>query len=83
MSDEIVTSKIELLEEQIANIERSGFYTEQEINKLTYPLVIELSTLRLALPYKKASLNLNDFTSKCIEIEVNNPEIINQNNSEE
>ena len=45
MSDNLLKSKIELLEEQIANLERSGFFTEKEIDRLSAPLKVELETL--------------------------------------
>lgn len=41
-----INEKIELLEEQISNYERSGFFTELEINKFTAPLYMELETLK-------------------------------------
>ncbi|WP_134344441.1 hypothetical protein [Flavobacterium psychrophilum] len=78
MSDEIIKSKIELLEEQISNIERSGFYTEQQINKLTCPLVMELTTLRLSLTFSESAFSVKNFTTKTSEIVVNNPEIITE-----
>ncbi|SNB43044.1 conserved hypothetical protein [Flavobacterium psychrophilum] len=78
MSDEIIKSKIELLEEQISNIERSGFYTEQQINKLTCPLVMELTTLRLSLTFSESAFSVKNFTTKMSEIVVNNPEIITE-----
>lgn len=46
MSNETLTSKIELLQDQIENIERSGFFTEIEINTKTAPLRMELSRLK-------------------------------------
>lgn len=44
--DPILLSKIELLEEQIENIERSGFFTEKEIDRASYSLREELESLR-------------------------------------
>lgn len=40
-----VNSKIELLQEQIENYERSGFFTESEANSLSEPVKNELRTL--------------------------------------
>ncbi|MEN9909096.1 MAG: hypothetical protein RLZZ540_2245 [Bacteroidota bacterium] len=42
---EEVNSKIELLQEQIDNYERSGFYTESDMNSLSEPVKNELRTL--------------------------------------
>lgn len=49
MSNEILASKIDLLQEQIDNIEKSGFYTEKQIDKLVYPLCKELDSLKKQL----------------------------------
>jgi len=46
MSNDIIHSKIELLEEQIENIERSGYFTESEIDKQIFPLREELESLK-------------------------------------
>lgn len=46
MSNDIIHSKIELLEEQIENFERSGYFTESEINRFSAPLREELETLK-------------------------------------
>jgi hypothetical protein len=50
MSNDILHSKIELLEEQIENIERSGRFTEKEIDKLVAPLREELASLKKQIP---------------------------------
>ncbi len=49
MSNDIIHSKIELLEEQIENTERSGYFTESEIDRLSFPLREELETLKKQL----------------------------------
>lgn len=46
MSTEIIHSKIELLEEQIENFERSGYFTESEIDRFSVPLREELESLK-------------------------------------
>lgn len=46
MSNDIIYSKIELLEEQIENFERSGYFTEKEIDRLSYPIRSELAILK-------------------------------------
>jgi len=46
MSNDIIHSKIELLEEQIENFERSGYFTEKEIDRLSAPLRSELAILK-------------------------------------
>lgn len=38
MSNDILMSKIELLQEQIDNLERSGFFTEKEMDRATISL---------------------------------------------
>jgi single-stranded DNA-specific DHH superfamily exonuclease len=40
-----ISEKIELLQEQINNIEKSGFFTETDMDRLTRPLQIELEIL--------------------------------------
>jgi hypothetical protein len=46
MSNETLISKIELLQEQIDNLEKSGFFTEKEMDKLSSPLRLELNLLQ-------------------------------------
>lgn len=46
---EIIQSKIDLLNDQIENLERSGFFTELEIQVMSKPILIELKGLELAL----------------------------------
>lgn len=50
MSDELLQSKTELLQDQIESIERSGFFTEKEIDRMTSPLREELKSLQKQLP---------------------------------
>lgn len=45
MSENIIESKKELLQEQIENLEKSGFFTEKEMDRLTNPLRKELEDL--------------------------------------
>jgi hypothetical protein len=40
-----IKDRIDLLQEQIEDIEKSGFYTEKEINQMVKPLNIELQEL--------------------------------------
>lgn len=42
MSNENLESKIELLQDQIENLERSGFFTEAEIDRAVLSLKIEM-----------------------------------------
>lgn len=53
MSDNLLNSKIELLEEQIENIERSGFFTESEIDRTSKSLRAELVRLKNALAHSQ------------------------------
>ncbi|MBC7847226.1 MAG: hypothetical protein H7Y10_12115 [Flavobacterium sp.] len=50
MSNDIIHSKIELLEDQIENIERSGHFTEKEIDRLAAPMRSELAILKAHIP---------------------------------
>lgn len=43
---DLIIPKIELLELQIENVERSGFYTEQQIDSLVLPLKENLESLK-------------------------------------
>lgn len=73
MSENLLKSKIELLEEQIANLEQSGFFTEKEIDKLSAPLRLELETLQNSELY----VNLKkvwDSSSKCKKVMSDLPE---------
>lgn len=47
MSNDTIDSRIELLQEQIESIERSGHFTEKEIDSKAAPLRMELSTLKM------------------------------------
>lgn len=38
MSQDIIQSKIDLIQEQIDNLERSGFFTEKEMDRATVSL---------------------------------------------
>lgn len=51
MTAELLTSKIELLEEQIENLERSGFFTESEIDRAVVSLRSELEMYKMHLSY--------------------------------
>jgi hypothetical protein len=43
--------KIDLLQDQIDNLEKSGFFTESEMDRLTHPLRIERDALTNKLFY--------------------------------
>jgi hypothetical protein len=49
MLDDLLKSKIELLQEQIDNLEKSGFFTEKEMDKLSFPLKMEQTALQIQL----------------------------------
>jgi hypothetical protein len=81
MLDETLISKIELLQEQIDNLEKSGFFTEKEMDKLSSPLRTELNlfqTQKTALEYKMlgetqrilglSATDLSDFGKKLREV---------------
>jgi hypothetical protein len=46
MSNDTITPQIELLQEQIESIERSGHFTEKEIDSKVAPLRMELAILQ-------------------------------------
>jgi hypothetical protein len=41
-----LNEKIALIEEQIENLERSGYFTEKEMDRLSFPLRDELEALK-------------------------------------
>ena len=43
--DELINSKIDLLEAQIENLERSGYFTEMEMDRLSAPMKAEKEVL--------------------------------------
>lgn len=49
MSNDTIQSKIDLLQEQIENVERSGFFTEKEIDRAVYSLKDEKENLERQL----------------------------------
>lgn len=49
MSNDTITQRIDLLQEQIDNLEKSGFFTEKEMDKLAFPLRQELASLKKQL----------------------------------
>ena len=55
---EIIQSKIDLINDQIENLERSGFFTELEIQVMSKPILIELKGLELALSNEMRLINL-------------------------
>lgn len=52
MLDEKLQSKIDLLQEQIDNLEKSGHYTDAEIQIQTKPLRVELNLIKDSLSYE-------------------------------
>lgn len=56
MSNDTIAQRIDLLQEQIDNLEKSGFFTEKEMDKLAWPLRDELEGLKKQL----AISNLNE-----------------------
>jgi hypothetical protein len=49
MSNHPIASKIDLIQEQIDNLEKSGFFTEKEMDKFSFPLRQELISLKKQL----------------------------------
>lgn len=55
MSNDTLASRIDLLQEQIHNLEKSGHFTEKEIDNQSYPLRLELSSLKLQFLASRAN----------------------------
>jgi hypothetical protein len=68
MSDDLLKSKIDLLQEQIDSIEKSGFYTEKEIDSKVYPYRIELEILKYQLSFSKLSKSIHKYEINLIQI---------------
>lgn len=56
MLDDKLQSKIDLLQEQIDNLEKSGHYTDAEILTQTKPLRLELNLIKDSLSYEFLSI---------------------------
>jgi len=68
MSNDTLTPRIELLQEQIESIERSGHFTEKDMDSLASPLRMELSTLKMlqstrefAVTHEKFGMTLESY----------------------
>lgn len=60
MSSKTLLPQIALLQEQIHNFEKSGFFTDKEIESKTMPLRIELASLKMQQEF----LNISESVSK-------------------
>ena len=82
-----ITPRIELLQEQIDTIERSGHYTEKEIDAKVKPLKIELSYLIASTHVSNLAISLENLATAMdgfyFDKEVIEPEIINPNSDNE
>lgn len=61
MSNKTLLPQIALLQEQINNFEKSGFFTEKEIDSKTFPLRIELASLKMQQSFLEASESMCRF----------------------
>ena len=61
MLNDTLTPRIELLQEQIESIERSGHFTEKEIDSKAAPLRMELSTLNMQLATKEMAVSFEKY----------------------
>jgi hypothetical protein len=68
-----IPEKIELIQDQITNLEKSGFYTEADMDRLTKPLRLELSELISAFQTKTAA----NYSGKSLTICSGIPALIN------
>lgn len=69
MSDDLLKSKIELLEEQIENIEKSGFYTEKEMDSKVAPFRMELAVLKQTLAISQFSKSIHKYRFSFLEFQ--------------
>ena len=83
MSDELLSHKINLIQDQIDNLERSGFFTEKEMDNASRSLRVELETYKLSKAFsdfKKALTSANESFStmhhKANKITVKEPQPI-------
>ena len=60
MSSKTLLPQIALLQEQIHNFEKSGFFTDKEIESKTIPLRLELATLKMQQEF----LNISESVCK-------------------
>lgn len=61
MSLDTITPRIELLQEQIDNLEKSGHFTEREIDGKTAPLRMELASLKTLQSTKEMALAMQNY----------------------
>jgi hypothetical protein len=66
MQIDILIPKIELLQEQIDNLERSGYFTEAEMDRATISLKIELLIYKQCEALHTFSSNLNNITDSIL-----------------
>jgi hypothetical protein len=87
MITDTITPKIELLQEQIDNIEKSGYYTEKEIDAKIKVLKTQLSYLKTELAANKLAISFEHVATAMDKIyldkEVIDPEIMNPNSHKE
>jgi hypothetical protein len=69
MQNDLLTPKIELLQEQIDNLERSGYFTEAEMDRATVSLRMEMELHKhhlglnsVAESTNASSIFINEFT---------------------
>ena len=55
MLEDLLISKIELVQERIESLEKSGFYTEKEMYQRSYPLRRELELLQSQISITETS----------------------------
>ena len=74
MSDELLQYKIDLIQDQIDNLERSGFFTEKEIDQATASLKMQLAILKEAKAFAdfKKSLHQANEGFSIMQIRANN-----------
>jgi hypothetical protein len=74
MSDELLSHKINLIQDQIDNLERSGFFTEKEMDQATASLKMQLAILKEAKAFAdfKKSLHQANEGFLMMQIRANN-----------
>lgn len=83
MSDELLQHKIDLIQAQIDNLERSGFFTEKEMDQATASLRMQLAILKEAKVFAELKKTMHESNQgfsmmqiRANNILVNDPQLV-------
>ena len=76
MSDELLSHKINLIQDQIDNLERSGFFTEKEMDQATASLKMQLAILKEAKAFASSQRRFSMMQIRANNIFVTDPQHI-------